>query len=666
MICLGLLAACGGPATGGRRAPLEAPRTAPDVSVSDAASCATPGPLRPVSPTGQSSSIVLGRLQSGPLSKSLLAFVADEDGRAVAIVDVGAKRAVGVVPLPEAPRDLLILADGRLLATLPQENRLAVIAVSDDGRATLSCTRETDAEPISIAATEDGRAVFVSAGWGGTLTRYDAALERQGSFSLGRDPRQVVLSDDERLAFVSHAVGGKVSVVDVEKRAVLEPIPVFADPHMPSVDRAGTPRGLASMVERAVEGGARRPPGEGGLRIGTHGMTLVKSAALPGRLLLPQVFVDPGDPRERAEGYGNGGGMVFESVFVIDATTRTGLSPLAGDEAGVMFDDALDSRGEPLFSRRGCLDPRGAAIDDDTATLLVACFGAGTVVAHDAASVRPVDVAAAEWDVGAGPTGVAVDPTERRALVWSQVERSIDVVHLDELGAVERPADRPRREKIELPALEAGPSLDILLGRQIFFGIGDTRVSSRGLGCATCHVDGRDDGLVWTTADGPRRTPSLAGGLDAPFGWSGVSEDLEVHLDRELRALAGGGLRSVQRSALLAYLGSLRPPPARRAASPALAARGQALFESKGCASCHPGGGTDAKSHDVGSKTAKDKKGAFDTPSLRRVVGRAPFFHDGRYPTLREVLLEGHGEGATRTKLDAGDAEALEAFLSTL
>ena len=50
------------------------------------------------------------------------------------------------------------------------------------------------------------------------------------------------------------------------------------------------------------------------------------------------------------------------------------------------------------------------------------------------------------------------------------------------------------------------------------------------LSCATCHAGSRSDGLTWSTLDGPRQTPSLAGVVSAtePVTW-----DLGVRTVRE-------------------------------------------------------------------------------------------------------------------------------------
>ncbi|MEZ4298549.1 MAG: di-heme oxidoredictase family protein [Polyangiaceae bacterium] len=61
-----------------------------------------------------------------------------------------------------------------------------------------------------------------------------------------------------------------------------------------------------------------------------------------------------------------------------------------------------------------------------------------------------------------------------------------------------------------------------------------------------------------------------------------------------------------------------------------------------------------------------EEKQEFKTPSLRFVVGRAPYFHDGRASTL-EKLVELNGDRMGKTShLTEEDRSALVAFLRTL
>jgi cytochrome c peroxidase len=75
---------------------------------------------------------------------------------------------------------------------------------------------------------------------------------------------------------------------------------------------------------------------------------------------------------------------------------------------------------------------------------------------------------------------------------------------------------------------------------------------------------------------------------------------------------------------------------------------------------------TDNEKHDVQSKTAADKSGTFNTPSLRNVGGGGPYFHDGRYKTLRQLLTDADRKMGHTAQLSNDDLEALEAYLRTL
>jgi mono/diheme cytochrome c family protein len=219
-----------------------------------------------------------------------------------------------------------------------------------------------------------------------------------------------------------------------------------------------------------------------------------------------------------------------------------------------------------------------------------------------------------------------------------------------------------------LPAAVA----DLELGRKLFHASGDTRISKDGRACASCHPDGRDDALTWATPEGPRQTPMLAGRLakTAPYSWSGGNDSVQEHLAHTFGRLGGAGLSGRELSALVAFANSLRPPVTETQDNSALIARGRAVFQSAetGCATCHNDDGTyaDGARHDVKSKANADVAEAFDTPSLRFVGGTAPYFHDGRYATLRALLLDADGKMGRTKHLSAADLDALEAYLRSL
>src|ERR1019366_10476986 len=83
------------------------------------------------------------------------------------------------------------------------------------------CAIDTPVEPVALALTPDGATLLVTSGWGRALTAFDAGkLTRSFEVSLPREPRAVVVSDDGKFAYVSHAVGAQASRVTLADKTV--------------------------------------------------------------------------------------------------------------------------------------------------------------------------------------------------------------------------------------------------------------------------------------------------------------------------------------------------------------------------------------------------------------------------------------------------------------
>jgi mono/diheme cytochrome c family protein len=132
--------------------------------------------------------------------------------------------------------------------------------------------------------------------------------------------------------------------------------------------------------------------------------------------------------------------------------------------------------------------------------------------------------------------------------------------------------------------------------------------------------------------------------------------------------------------ALAAFLRSL-PPPEPLVAEPdaALAARGEEVFDEADCSSCHvpPLFSSEAlvRVDEVGTdplagESPERGSGFYRIPSLRGVGRNAPYLHQGRFPTLRDMFnprrdpaVDGHPFGL---ELGEGDREALLQFLQSI
>ncbi len=109
--------------------------------------------------------------------------------------------------------------------------------------------------------------------------------------------------------------------------------------------------------------------------------------------------------------------------------------------------------------------------------------------------------------------------------------------------------------------------------------------------------------------------------------------------------MQGGPLSDQQTDDMVAFLGTLKPPPpANEGTHDAVLSsrirRGQELFVSQGCAECHAGPTlTSVDVYDVGL-VDEAGRGQFNPPSLRGVEHRRRFFHDGRASRLEDIFTK--------------------------
>jgi sugar lactone lactonase YvrE len=327
----------------------------------------------------------------------------------------------------------------------------------------------------------------------------------------------------------------------------------------------------------------------------------------------------------------------------------------------------------------------GARVFSGASALAHSSDGALLWVAHrstDDVAVLRCDGAtpigrAITFEVGRGPRGIVLSPDGRTAWVDAGFAHSVARLELDD----EDTSDGPVIEATFERTRDVGPTLlsdDALRGRSIFFDADDTHLTPSGIvTCGTCHPDGGDDGLVWflhTTDIAPklRRTPPAWNARPelAPFHWNGELTDASSLAHTTIRALMEGDALLVDLDAISAWMAEAPAPPG-RPHDAAQIARGRALFEESGCASCHAGELTsDARTHDVisASDDPLAQLDAVDTPSLRGVRARAPFFHDGRADTLIDVLtIHNERDRHGRTSQLAGDElAALVTYLESL
>ena len=272
---------------------------------------------------------------------------------------------------------------------------------------------------------------------------------------------------------------------------------------------------------------------------------------------------------------------------------------------------------------------------------------------------------------GKGPRGMALSPDGRRLYVANYFSGTIGVLDVD--GRIKPPGTIAGSE----PSPSGRSRCPTRPGGAKLYFHDATRCFQRWHSCATCHPDGRVDGLPWDfLRDG------IGNGKDvislvymqhtSPHNRRATRPDpARVHEDRRDRQpLDRARARPTWRTCWPTWN---RSSPSENPLAPQLAAaaaRGKALFEGKaGCAGCHPAPYfTDQKMHNVGILTPLEPDGRYDTPSLVEVYRTAPYFHDGRSATLKDVLTKDDpgGKHGHANSLTPEEIEDLIAYLLSL
>ena len=275
-----------------------------------------------------------------------------------------------------------------------------------------------------------------------------------------------------------------------------------------------------------------------------------------------------------------------------------------------------------------------------------------------------------------------------------------------------------------IPAAKVTNAALVELGKKLYF---DPRLSKSGfISCNSCHnlSMGGTDNLPTSIGDhwqqGPINAPTVLNSkMNLAQFWDGRAKDLKAQAGGPIanpgemaftHALAIEVLESIPAyvaefekafgkpgvdidrvtTAIAAFEDTLVTPNSRfdkwlagdKAALSAVEAKGYELFKDSGCVACHNGpavGGasfqkmgvveaykTDSQAIGLAGVTGKDADRLnFKVPTLRNVEMTYPYFHDGAYWTLTEVV-DLMGKLQLGKTFSADENAAIVAFLKTL
>lgn len=651
-----------------------------------------------------------GTLSRAPSDDAL--FLADEDHSCVRAASLPLDAASPIERTEMPGRPAQVLATGNhVLVTIREmpDGGGALLVMERAGKLGLTEKARIALPPDAwgIALSPDESLVVVTSAWSAKVSVVDlAAAKVLSTVDVAREPRGVTILPSGDTAFVSHLVGAPVTRID-RLREGSPAVRRLEVPASPSRSPLGTklPASLGYTTLASPDGDRVYFPREALGAIGKD--------AWFGTAAVDVVVASTGAPFASTR---QGGGAQF-----IEAILPAGqASPPWWDAAS----DVLERGG------RSFVGPRAAIYRKSENTLLVASEGTNLVVELDAlmsdptfgplrsyALGREADPFVGAVAKGGAPTGLALSADEQTLFVHCR--------STDELVALPLPRGEGTYDAIPplyRKLVDVAPTREEAMGRALFYDATDP-VTSGGFACASCHPEGRDDGHVWhevafeekvtnffggaadevfladrwkqpeltpKNVDGPnavgyaRQTPMLVGRVRAqgPYGWLGESKDLGSRL------VAGFGLHRWQsldspdgpKLARAGYLtkflrDELVAPPRVKRPLDAEEEKGKAIFlsEKAACSTCHTPDTdyTNRSSASFGDAPPlpgfhAEKGAAYKTPSLLFVGGSAPYFHDGRFDSLEELIDKNADRMGKTAHLSAEEKRALVAFLKTL
>jgi YVTN family beta-propeller protein len=568
------------------------------------------------------------------------------------------------------PCALAASKDGRVLFVAAGEAG-QILYVDLQSRA-VAAAWDLPAKPTGMALSPDGGKLYVTCGGAeGNVLVINAATGRiLAAMPVGHGAMAPSVTPDGRRLFVCNRFDNDVSVMDLEAGREVARVPVSREP----VASAITPDGRSLVVANHL------PTDPSNSFFVTPVVTVIDvrtretmSIRLPnGSTGLRDVCVSP-DGRQAYVTHTLANYELVPASVVGGWTNTNVMSIVDTVEKRLVYTAKLDDM------YLGAANPWGVGCSADGRWICVAHAGTGelSVIDREALVQKLARRGRVAPPVGGIPYSPSIlaefrqrvklaasGPRElvvvgSRAYVAGYFSDTLDVVELGAKGV----------DQVGTIALGAEPRPSLRRRGEMLFNDA-TICYQHWQSCASCHPDARADGLNWDLLnDGvgnPKNTRSmlLAHATPPAMSW-GVRLTAEAAVRSGLEHILFAARPEEDAAAIDEYLKSLEP-----AASPHLvggglvlaALRGKRLFESHriGCQRCHPPPlYTDLLRHDVGTQGPYDFQARFDTPTLIEAWRTAPYLHDGRYTTVKELIAEGK-HGSTAGQVDGLSEQELD------
>ncbi|OQC67489.1 MAG: Di-heme cytochrome c peroxidase [Verrucomicrobia bacterium ADurb.Bin006] len=529
------------------------------------------------------------------------------------------------------------------LALAPDGTRLIVATGEASGQIEVCDARSGRVErlvraghtPSALAVSPDGLRLYVANRFNHDVSVIDWKGGRElGRIPVVREPVALVLTPDGRRLFVgNHLPAGRADAAEIAAA-----ITVIDTERLEPAAQIQLPNGSTAVRGLAMSG-------DGEIVYATHGL---------GRYQMPTTQLDRG-------------WMNTSALSVIDAAKAERINTVLVDDVDL-----------------GAANPWGVACSSDGRWIVVSHAGTHEVSIIDQPGLieKLRRIGAGERVDGASLSSEDV-PNDlsflvglrRRVNLSGEGPRGVVLVgerlfvaeyYSDSLGLLDLATAGPLRAK----SFPLGPAVAPTQARRGEMLFNDARLCfQHWQSCASCHPDARVDGLNWDLLnDGlgnPKNTKNMLLSHETPPAMiMGVRETAEDAVRAGIRHIQFLVRPEEEAVAIDVYLKNLRPglSPHRQGKDLSAAAqRGQQIFQRAGCAECHPPPlYTDLRRHDVGTGTGREQGKSMDTPTLIECWRTAPYLHDGRAATMRDVLGEAnpddrHGRTSGLTPIELSD-----------
>ncbi len=563
-------------------------------------------------------------------------YVAEATAGQVAVFDIASGKVSKAISVADNPVGLAISADGsRLYVTSAvAAGKVQVIDVRSGRVADSIAVGHT---PVAVVGSPDGKKLYVCNQFDNNIGVIDLGSKKQvATIAVTREPVAAALTSDGKFLFVANHlpagagdadyVASVVSVIDTAAKMVSENIELPDG----SVNLCGitiSPDGRNAYVTHLL---ARYQFPVTYLEkgwINTNAMTIidVPECKFVNTVLLDDVDLGAANP------YGVACTTDGKNILITHAGTY---------EMSVIEREGLHSRLLPARTARSFRSEIHSKAGRKLSDALYSADDIPNDLTFLLGLRRRLKLA------GIGPRGFAVIDT--KVYIAEYFTDSIGIVDID-------PDARAGAKTI--PLGERRGATMVRKGEVLF---NDASLSfQKWNSCTSCHTgDGRASALNWDLLnDGvanPKNSKSLLLAHQTPPAMiTGVRANAEVAVRSGIRYIQFAETTERKAQYIDEYLKSLKP-----IASPYLvggklskaAKNGAKLFKKAGCGRCHTGQlYTNMDKYDVGTGTDEEDYAEFDTPTLVEVWRTAPYLHDGRAATIKEVLIkfnkdDQHGE----------------------